>query len=334
MHSTHLMLRQKLLVSGTIIVALIALGIALHQRSEKQKTAAALADSLLQQQMLKASVVELENQLTLATQRLAVSEKKSSLNNSMSGKQLSSTAEPVKITHAYVESRYKHAQELVKSGHYEEALAEFLWCYEVGMPPIAGYGGVRYSYLLSNIAKLGEKYPPALAALRERRDQNEQELTAGSTDFDVIQGFQSINTALGEKKSLLQYYDRIPADDPGKQTMGLLVYDELANAQRYAEAAQIKSFRDMMGWFEDLTEMSESPKAKLSENEKKHASQVGAGFVEVLAGAGKLSDARDLAEIIRAYDSSPETATMLEINATRAGQPNLFAPIPAQSVAP
>lgn len=327
------MSREKLLILGTSAVALIAMLIALQQRSGKLQHATVLAFALRQQHMLTEQIANLEKRLALAEERFATAEK--SLSNELrSHAQPPSAVPPVKLTQAYVESRYKRAQELVKNGDHKEALAEFLWCYDTGMPPVAGYGGVRYSFLLSKIAKLGEIYPPALAALRERRNQNQKELAAGSTDFDVIQGFKSINTALGEKEGVLPYYDRLPSDAPGKQTMALFVYEELATAQRYNEAAQIKSFRDMMGWVEDLAELSKAPNVKSSNETRKHASQVGAGFVEVLAGAGKLADARDLAELIRAYDSSPETAALLERSATRAGHPNLFAPAPTTSVSP
>ena len=69
------------------------------------------------------------------------------------------------ITQDMVSTRYKNAQELARQGDAAEALKEFLWCFDDGMPRVSGYGGVRTSFLLSSIAKLGEKYPAALVAL-------------------------------------------------------------------------------------------------------------------------------------------------------------------------
>lgn len=58
------------------------------------------------------------------------------------------------------------------AGLYEEALEQFLWCFDEG-PKYAindTWSGVRISFLLGYIQDLAEVYPPAMDALVERRD--------------------------------------------------------------------------------------------------------------------------------------------------------------------
>lgn len=108
----------------------------------------------------------------------------------------------------------------------------------------------------------------------------------------------------------------------------MLVYDQLASSRRYSEAARAKPFTQMMSLFEAITEApapsaTRNPRIR-SDAERIHAVRMGAGFVEVLAGAGQFQDARDLASIITAYDNSPETMSVLRDYAARAGHPKLF----------
>jgi len=69
--------------------------------------------------------------------------------------------------------RARYADRLAAADRYEEALKEYLWCYDeaVGQP---GEMGMRSTSLLADIVSLGAKYPPAKRALEMRRDEAEQ----------------------------------------------------------------------------------------------------------------------------------------------------------------
>jgi hypothetical protein len=329
---------RKSAAVAIILVAIFCAVVAIHQVLSNRKLHAALAVSEQQQQTLLVKVQNLEHELSRTTHRLQASEKDgatllTALDRAAAGP-LPTQATRVPITHDYVQSRYQHAQRLAKEGNSAEALAEFLWCYDEGMPQVPSYGGVRYSFLLSEIKRLGEKYPPALDALRERRDQAEKRLMASANDFDAAQGFSSINRVLKETNRTLQYYDQLPPDAPGKQSIGMLVYDELASAQRYQEAAQAKPYKRMASFFEDIAEMPQLPSTtpgleSIRTEHRAHATKLGAGYVEVLAGAGQLTNARDLAEIIMAYDPSPEAKATLNAAVSKAGHADLFTAPPA-----
>lgn len=324
------------MTTGKILtgVAVLALGTALlYETGENRKMRDALTASQQQQAELLAKLHGAETDLASANTRLKASEEDGAkllgaLDSAAAGK--AAAAEPrVPITHDYVESRYKHAQELAKAGKNEDALKEFLWCYDEGMAPLPEYTGVRQSYLLEKIAKLGEKYPPALAALRERRDQTEQRLLASANDFAATMSFASLNRTLNEGNRTLQFYDQLPAKDPRKQIMGMMVYDDLATAQRYRDAVQAMPYKQMSMMFDALTEAparsATNPNAApVSQKQRTETVESTAKYVEVLAGAGDLPHARELAARILAYDGSPEAQTILQEHAARAGHPELL----------
>ncbi|MFA6289627.1 MAG: hypothetical protein WC661_19780 [Opitutaceae bacterium] len=314
----------KILTGIAVLALVIAL---LYETSEGQKSRDALAAAQKQQARLLAKVHRLENSLTAANARLKASEEDGAkllgvIDNATAN--ATSGAVRVPITHDYVEARYKHAQELAKTGNNEEALKEFLWCYDEGMPPIAGYGGVRYSFLLQMIAKLGETYPPALAAMRERRDKAEQRILASASDFDATMSFSSLNHYLKEDARNMRLYERLEPDDPRKSTVGMMVYSELATARRYREAAQAKPYASMRNMVEALTDTSGPHAALIRQSQRIEIVKTTAGYVEVLAGTGDLPHARELAARILSYDGSPEAQTILQEHATRAGHPELL----------
>lgn len=322
----------------SIAITAVALGLAFYFYSENQKSTEALKTAQQQQPGLQTKIKQLETRLILTTDQLHASEKDAAalrLNLEKAAMNQPQSAEPREpITESYVEARYKKARELAKAGNHAEALKEFLWCYDEGMVRIPAYAGVRQSFLLSEILKLAEVYPPALTALMDRREKSYQQLVANAGDTEAMGSFSSLNRVLKDTGRTLQFYDQLPSDSPDKQAIGRYVYNELAAAQRYQEAVQAKPYRSMLTLFEDV---AEAPKSALSGPDAEkirtmnriHTTKLGAGFVEVLAGAGQLEDARDLAEIILAYDNSPAAKVALNAAAAKAGHANLFAHPPS-----
>jgi hypothetical protein len=239
------------------------------------------------------------------------------------------------VTRDAVEARYKHAQDLASRGDAAVALKEFLWCFDEGMPRVTGYGGVRTSFLLSEIAKLGEQYPDALAALREQRDKALQRMLASATDFDAAMEFSALNRALKQDQNTLAVFDQLPADDQRRQTLASSAYDQLVTAQRYGDALLGKSYAQITAQFQIMAAERPLP-ANISNPEMlrkaqhDHLISSTAKNVEVLAGAGDLEHARALAARVLAFDRSPEARNLLQQHATRAGQPELLDGLPNQ----
>jgi len=131
------------------------------------------------------------------------------------------------------------ARALVWEKAYPEALELFLWCFDHGLEHDSAFTGVRSSFLLDDIARLGKAYPTALEALRERRDRaraflldpppvQEPAPDLDKTDFmeflekhrprqRAAQDLASLNRALGDEELTLDVYDAL-ALDPGGET--------------------------------------------------------------------------------------------------------------------
>jgi len=240
-----------------------------------------------------------------------------------------STAVRTPITSDLVASRYKNAQDLARSGNSAAALKEFLWCYDEGMPRVTGYGGVRNSFLLSSIAQLGTNYPPALAALRERRDQAQQRMLGSESDPDATQDFASINRELHENQNTLAAFDQLPAEDRRRQALASVAYSLLVDGQRYGDALLGRPYENISAQFEMTIKERPLPAnitdpARIRKMQRDFLINSTAADVEVLAGAGDLVHARTLAGRLLAYDSSPETKALLQQHVSRAGQTGLL----------
>ena len=233
------------------------------------------------------------------------------------------------ITRDMVETRYKNAQELARSGNTAAALSEFLWCFDEGMPRVTGYSGVRTSFLLSDIAKLGEEYPAALAALRERRDKASLRLLNSVDDTDAAMDFASLNRTLKEDQNTFAVFDQLPADDRRRKSLASAAYDYLVEAQRYGDAVLGRPYENTMSTFEILAKErplpANTPNADMLRKSQRNAVvNITAKSFEALAGAGDLLHARMLAKRLLEYDSSAETKAILQQHATRAGQTGLL----------
>ena len=234
-----------------------------------------------------------------------------------------------RITRKEVDARYDRAKELARAGSHAEALADFLWCYDEGMVAIVSFTGVRKSFLLSEVACLGRAYPPALQALRSRRDAAEQAIASDPFDAKGLSEYASLNHYLKDDEKTLALFDRIPAGDRRRARFGLSVYTLLAKTGRYAEALEAHPFDRMIELFEGVAQtlpppdFPEEDKAELEACIRGHAVKSAANNIEVLAGAGAVDAARRYVEKVLAYDGTCETRDLLRAAFVRAGRPEL-----------
>lgn len=161
-----------------------------------------------------------------------------------------------------------YAQELARRGKHEEALKIYLWCFDEGEKHSRSFSGVRISFLLSAIVRLGDQYPPALDALRERRDRNEETILSGferkhgnnertSSRSRETSGRHARCASVPEKKReaacdavyisknleeverALAFYDKLRAlgdrTQPIRACMMMILFDPLADAGRYKD---------------------------------------------------------------------------------------------------
>ena len=94
-------------------------------------------------------------------------------------------------------------------GQDDAALKEYLWCFDEGEQHAESFHGVRLSFLLGDIEELSRRYPPAMAALIERRRAAEQRIVDGSASYDDVAVFSSINETLDENESTIVLCGRV-----------------------------------------------------------------------------------------------------------------------------
>ncbi len=224
------------------------------------------------------------------------------------------------------------ARALAQRGKYEEALAELLWCYDEGLKHNMAFAGVRVSFLLAQIAELGRKHPPALAALRERRDAaaaRVAELKGSPFDMMPVMELASLNEHVGEPEKTLQLYDKLRTEHPKWLAVGFLrerVFDQLLAAHRYAELAESIDFEaeieqeiamnKMSGSF-----MSKEQREQLAEYERRALVDTIAKYYQVLIGVKNLAEAEKLADRALKIDESAQTYNALAWNGYVTGTP-------------
>jgi thiol-disulfide isomerase/thioredoxin len=137
---------------------------------------------------------------------------------------------------ALARARYTRGQELVRAGKDEEALADFLWCYDEGMVRAKAFSGVRSSYLLGDLARLASKYPAARDALLERRERARALMLSGPEQRGATSDFASINRSMGANQENLTVFRSLPKGDPRRQLLN--AYEDLLAAKDYEEALE------------------------------------------------------------------------------------------------
>lgn len=240
--------------------------------------------------------------------------------------------EAAPITAQTIVERLKRIGALTAEGKNEEALREYIWLLDVGMVRVPEFRLTRYQNVASLMQQfLAERanYAPAREFLRQRQGELEQQFRAGREDSpdaaQQIVDFGSINRAMKEEERTLAAFDSLPANDGRRRMFGSFVVEQLIDARRYAEAAEFRTYSDMLGKIERQEGMMRQGQIKgFTVAREPFLATMGRNF-EVLAGIGALADARTLAERLFAFDGSAETRARVQQHLERAGQPGLLA---------
>ena len=236
--------------------------------------------------------------------------------------------------------RMRLADALSELGRNDEALREYLWCFDEGAKHDPAYRGVRVSFLLgfiARLARLGGSFPPALDALVERRDAAKQRILDGETGDEAARVFARINDALGEGDATLALFDSLKDNDVLHATAARILvreaFDLLVDAKRYGE---IVSYLDVpgraafhLGLFDDAAQREKENDANFGEAMLKAqrdaltllTRQSVAGCYEVLVGVREYEEATSIAGqlIERVHDA--ETLNALARAGYRTGSP-------------
>jgi hypothetical protein len=126
------------------------------------------------------------------------------------------------------------AQKLASDGKYEEALQKHIWYHKHALELDQAQYGVRLSFALSYWIDLGKKYPPALKALREIRDDDAVRLATGEQNRELFDDIVAINEELGDSASTVEIFKKIELVQPTfASTVAELADKPLFNAKEY-----------------------------------------------------------------------------------------------------
>ncbi|MBI5767987.1 MAG: sigma-70 family RNA polymerase sigma factor [Verrucomicrobia bacterium] len=321
-------------IVGALVLA--GIGTAWWGTAQARQAEEALAAAKREQAALNAKLNGLEAQVQTETRRVAAAEAENARLLAAAEKlraapvDAAPAAHGAPVTSGMVQARWRRAQELAKDGDPAEALQELLWCYDVGMVHVSSMLGVRLSSALSALAKLGERYPAALAALRERREKSRARVMADENDFSVAQEFGAINRALKDEATNLALFDQLPPGDRRRLPLSNSSNSLLMEARRYKDAVEGRPYSMISSLFElriKQTIAPNHPDPVGARQRNREAAITGAvKDIEMLAGAGDLAHARMLADRLLAFDSADSTKALIQKHADRAGQPALMAP--------
>lgn len=215
-------------------------------------------------------------------------------------------------------SRMKRGRELQDEGKFAEALSEYLWCFDEGARDPA-FVGVRVSFLLADIVKLAEVYPPAREALISRRDATEAAVVAGTASSSAVFELAALNKNLGEEARNVALYDQLPAGDPRRSNLMKASTDQFLAARRYKdiiEGADLEgSFLQRLVSLTSASRNSPQLRAVHEQMVKKSGSE----GVEALAGAGETERAKAMADKLLMIHRTPEVLEQLIQHAERSG---------------
>jgi len=124
-------------------------------------------------------------------------------------------------------ARSDFADELAEAGQHEEALKEYLWCFDEGASSLV-YKGVRLSFLLMDIKKLGRRYPPAIKALEDRRDAAEERFRKDPKSSDSLTEAVALNRSLEKPERSLAFYDELRGTGPIPGVARLMLFEEIS----------------------------------------------------------------------------------------------------------
>ncbi len=221
--------------------------------------------------------------------------------------------------------RMNYGNALAQDGRADDALSEYLWCFDHGLEHNRAFTGVRLSFLLGRIVQLGQTHAAALDELRKRRDAAVKKIEAKAADFDTAMGLVALNANLGEPKQTLVLFDRIKADksQPARVRQYLFeqALDQLLKAKRYqevvADADAKAKVRERIARHErEKSFMPDDP--RLRSFMKRQVSVDGAKYYEALLGSGDRTGAAGIAALLVAFDA-PDAYQELIAAANRAG---------------
>lgn len=113
-----------------------------------------------------------------------------------------------------IQARYRKAQALARSGGGEaldEAIQEFVWLWTATKDE-PGFGGVRGSFMASEMGRLAQRNAKAMAAFTKLRDDTARGLDGAKIDPEELDDWIVLNEVIGDEAATLEWFDRVKGD--------------------------------------------------------------------------------------------------------------------------
>jgi hypothetical protein len=326
---------SKLTVGAVVVVALAAAGFGVREFRAAAAMAETRAAALGRSEDVRTRIASLEKKLVAETKRAeAVESDNAALASAVQKVQAAvehRAKAPVPVLSRQVfDARVKSAVAAAKGGEPGAALSELLACWELGKTRVGGLEPVHSTQLLAAMMKLGEQHPPALAVLREKIEKARQRVLGSPDDMEPLKEMSAIARMLKEDQAMVALFDAIPEGDARRGRVAIYAVEGMIAAKRYSEALVGRNYASMSSSFESSSQMRTVPGAtaemaeKMQSSMRSYAVTSAAKNIEVLAGAGDLGHARELAGRVLALDGSEATLALLQKHLERAGQAGLL----------
>lgn len=242
-----------------------------------------------------------------------------------------------------IRERHTRARESAERGAWQEALADYVWCYD--------YAFLRSPALIKNFAQLGKSYPPAAAELQVRLQAAEARARHDPTATEALQDFITLDRALNQSARTLAFYDELPVTDERRPQLARALVQEFIALQRYRDvSAVVPKFESTIQQLEGRLKLqgegaraNQAPPQNEPQRiaaERARAAQLRAAVdsatltMEVLAGLGDSDRAHIIAEKILVLDTSPEARAVVTSKLARAAMTEPRRLPPANTTSP
>lgn len=224
--------------------------------------------------------------------------------------------------------RLRRADRLAQERRYDEALAEYLWCFDQGIerrPETVG----AYSFLMTSLDRLASVHPPAREALTRRRDQAELDIHGQTAHPLQALDYASLNHILGDDLRTLAASRRLEQEGPSEQGMGTLLFQSamhrLLDDRRYGDF--LGGCGPVEGYIARAIDAVDATREhpRLREAAVADVVETGAGFFEALLGGGRPEEARRLGDRLIDFHTAGRTYAALVRHAILAARPDISA---------
>jgi len=211
--------------------------------------------------------------------------------------------------------RERLAEAFARHGALAEALEHYNWCVDVGLRSDPRIANARRPFVFEGLIRLAARHRPARERLDARWDAMQKGVLADPNAVELARDLAALGECLGRQERLVEIYDRLPARSRGRYILFHRIIDQLVELRRYDEVLRLI--------FQPKREFVREAVRAATRGTRKQTVARGAVFVEALAGANRVEDARELIEAVLRFDDTAETRALLTHHARRAESPEL-----------